>query len=144
MKLLGTAVGIKVTLKFAIEDRGPDGFLLHIGMASQDSEIFVRIGTWATLQKTQDVADRIARQTVMAGGISWREPDQDSVPPKSWKDALTANLKRRALRSRRPCPVCGGLMRYVATITTLVTRRRLRMCASCGHSDPKPVWVHSA
>jgi len=44
--------------------------------------------------------------------------------------------EQRLYPSRRPCPVCGGKMFYLASRWSL-RRRHARTCESCGYSDEK-------
>jgi hypothetical protein len=38
--------------------------------------------------------------------------------------------------SSRPCPRCGGLMYYVASLQTLLNGLHRRTCRRCGYTDP--------
>jgi hypothetical protein len=52
---------------------------------------------------------------------------------------------KKPIRSRRPCPQCGGPIYYVATFLTPFTGLRKRMCPDpkCGYVDPCKVKIVS-
>lgn len=47
--------------------------------------------------------------------------------------------KNWLITSRRPCPKCGGVVQYKATLLTWLTNRYRRICTKCGYVDPEDV-----
>jgi hypothetical protein len=144
MMLHGTIIGAGADdIRLTIEGLAPDDFVLYVGVRDEGGEHIVRFGPWQTLEKAREVAHRVAAEVGDEPKISWSAADSKPAPGTHSRRGWFP-FKMRPLPSRRPCPACGGMMHYVPIATTFVTNRRLRVCRSCGHSDPKPVSVHSA
>ena len=62
----------------------------------------------------------------------------ESFPNRLLSNGMVTKLERQ---SRRPCPVCKGVMYYVPTMFRLLTGRWKRVCQTCGYVDPLRVKI---